>query len=439
MRQSDKEEIDGKSRRTSPPRSTSTRSATRRAGCDEGARGFRDAWTNYVETTKGVFTLPANDVNGVTKIISDGAGDAAWEQVKTSLKAWDEANARTAATLVAETRASASSTKTTSIAAADRRLLVAWRSPAAHAQSRTRGQILALKAARHDDRPGRTRRAVAAGDLTVEVTPVTPALRSHRNDEIGDVAEAVGAIRDNTAPRSTPTTPCARSSRASIGRAVRQAPATVAAASQQMAATSEETGRASARSPPPSARSPRAPSAGPRVGSPARPSRRPALRDDHLRGRRGDRQAADEARAARRGRARRQRRQRAMREVARRRPRSARDPASSGRVRAISGIVVTITGDRRADQPAGAQRRHRGRARRRAGPGLRGRRRGGPQAGRGVPERRGPDRRADRGDPARDARVVGVVDDGTERTKRRRATVERAREAFEPSAPPSTT
>ena len=41
----------------------------------------------------------------------------------------------------------------------------------------------------------------------------------------------------------------------------------------------------------------------------------------------------------------------------------------------------------RADQPAGAQRRDRGRPRRRAGPRVRGRRRGGPQAGRGVPER----------------------------------------------------
>ena len=50
----------------------------------------------------------------------------------------------------------------------------------------------------------------------------------------------------------------------------------------------------------------------------------------------------------------------------------------------IGEIVDTITGDRRADQPAGAERRDRGRPRRRAGPRLRGRRRGGPQARRGV-------------------------------------------------------
>ena len=39
--------------------------------------------------------------------------------------------------------------------------------------------------------------AIAAGDLTVVLTPVTPELARTSNDEIGDVAEAVGAIRDS--------------------------------------------------------------------------------------------------------------------------------------------------------------------------------------------------------------------------------------------------
>jgi len=39
---------------------------------------------------------------------------------------------------------------------------------------------------------------VAQGDLTVEVVPVTPELHRASNDEIGDVAEAVGAIRNHT-------------------------------------------------------------------------------------------------------------------------------------------------------------------------------------------------------------------------------------------------
>ena len=59
---------------------------------------------------------------------------------------------------------------------------------------------------------------------------------------------------------------------------------------------------------------------------------------------------------------------------------------------------------RRADQPAGAERGHRGRPRRRAGPRVRGRRRGGAQAGRGVAARRRADRHARRRDPGSDRR-----------------------------------
>ena len=111
----------------------------------------------------GVFTLPANDVNGVTKIISDGAGDAAWEEVKTSLKAWDEANARTAASLVAETRASASSTKTTSIVLLIGGMLVALAIAVLLTRSLSRGLSKLVKAAR-GHRPGR-RRAGRRADL----------------------------------------------------------------------------------------------------------------------------------------------------------------------------------------------------------------------------------------------------------------------------------
>src|SRR5690349_24905535 len=39
---------------------------------------------------------------------------------------------------------------------------------------------------------------VARGDLTVAVVPVTPPLKRTSDDELGDIAEAVGAIRDHT-------------------------------------------------------------------------------------------------------------------------------------------------------------------------------------------------------------------------------------------------
>ena len=97
----------------------------------------------------------------------------------------------------------------------------------------------------------------------------------------------------------------------------------------------------------------------------------------------------------------------------------------------IGAIVADDHRDRRADQPARAQRRDRGRPRRRAGPRLRGRRRGGPQARRGVPARRRGDLGADRRDPGRD-------DEGSRGGRGRRAqtddgasVVEQTREAFQ--------
>ena len=75
---------------------------------------------------------------------------------------------------------------------------------------------------------------------------------SHRtsNDEIGDVAEAVGAIRDSTV-QSVHAYNAMRAQLAATMAELSEQRQTVAAASQQMAATSDETGRAVARSPPP--------------------------------------------------------------------------------------------------------------------------------------------------------------------------------------------
>ncbi|HEY6887839.1 MAG TPA: methyl-accepting chemotaxis protein [Solirubrobacter sp.] len=84
---------------------------------------------------------------------------------------------------------------------------------------------------------------VAEGDLTVDVVPVTPPLTRTSNDEIGDIAEAVGAIRDDTVA----SVEAYNAMRAKLSATIADLAAgagTVAAASQQMAATSDETGRA---------------------------------------------------------------------------------------------------------------------------------------------------------------------------------------------------
>ena len=85
--------------------------------------------------------------------------------------------------------------------------------------------------------------AIAHGDLTVDVTPVTPPLQRTSNDELGDVAEAVGSIRDNTVASVEAYNAMRAQLAATLGELAEGA-GTVAAASEQMAATSGEAGRA---------------------------------------------------------------------------------------------------------------------------------------------------------------------------------------------------
>jgi methyl-accepting chemotaxis protein len=85
--------------------------------------------------------------------------------------------------------------------------------------------------------------AVAGGDLTVTVTPVTPELTRTSNDEIGDVAEAVGAIRDSTVGSVTAYNETREALARLIGDVAASA-STVASSSEEMAATSDEAGRA---------------------------------------------------------------------------------------------------------------------------------------------------------------------------------------------------
>jgi methyl-accepting chemotaxis protein len=86
-------------------------------------------------------------------------------------------------------------------------------------------------------------RALAAGDLTVEVVPTTPPIEKPSNDEIGDVARTVNEIREATVASLSEY----NATRESLGALVSQihgTAGTVSAASQQMASTSDEAGRA---------------------------------------------------------------------------------------------------------------------------------------------------------------------------------------------------
>jgi methyl-accepting chemotaxis protein len=84
---------------------------------------------------------------------------------------------------------------------------------------------------------------LAAGDLTFELTPVTPPIRRRTRDEIGDVAEAVGEIRDDTAASMDAYNASREALATMIGQVSLTATA-VSTASRQLANGSEETGRA---------------------------------------------------------------------------------------------------------------------------------------------------------------------------------------------------
>jgi methyl-accepting chemotaxis protein len=86
-------------------------------------------------------------------------------------------------------------------------------------------------------------RALADGDLTVEVSPDAPSIESMSNDEIGDVARSVNDIRDHVVDTVLSYNETRGSLTNLIGQAATTAQ-TLSAASQQMATTSEEAGRA---------------------------------------------------------------------------------------------------------------------------------------------------------------------------------------------------
>jgi len=85
--------------------------------------------------------------------------------------------------------------------------------------------------------------AITAGDLTVEITPVTPLIERISNDEIGDVARAVNDIRNKTVASLDAYNGTRASLESMIGH-VTETTTQLQQASQQMASTSDETGRA---------------------------------------------------------------------------------------------------------------------------------------------------------------------------------------------------
>ena len=85
--------------------------------------------------------------------------------------------------------------------------------------------------------------AMAGGDLTITVTPVTPLIENPSRDEIGQAASAVNEIRNATVASVEAYNEMRNELSRLIGD-VSGAAGTISSSSQQMASTSEEAGRA---------------------------------------------------------------------------------------------------------------------------------------------------------------------------------------------------
>ena len=86
-------------------------------------------------------------------------------------------------------------------------------------------------------------RALADGDLTKEVTPVTPLIEDTSKDELGEVSRSFDAIREGVVETVLSYNATVESLRALVG-SVQSNAGLLSAASQQMASSSEEAGRA---------------------------------------------------------------------------------------------------------------------------------------------------------------------------------------------------
>jgi methyl-accepting chemotaxis protein len=84
---------------------------------------------------------------------------------------------------------------------------------------------------------------LAEGDLTYEVVPVTPPIARRTRDEVGDVAEAVGEIRDHTFASLDAYNASRAALAAMIGK-VSETAGALSSASRQLASGSDDTGRA---------------------------------------------------------------------------------------------------------------------------------------------------------------------------------------------------
>ncbi len=182
------------------------------------------------------------------EFISAGPPDKAWDDVKAVMKEWQTAQVKQARSFGDQAAARADQTRTVILVA----LFLAPLASAAVAILMSRSISRSVKDVINRLEMLRDHCTtdlaaalgeMAQGNLTVEVTPVTPHITRFTKDELGDVAHAVNAVRDNTVA-SVEAYNQTRSSLTHMISAVAASADQLGGASTQMAETSSEAGRA---------------------------------------------------------------------------------------------------------------------------------------------------------------------------------------------------
>ncbi|HEU4974862.1 MAG TPA: methyl-accepting chemotaxis protein [Baekduia sp.] len=208
-----------------------------------------EALAAYEAAAKPLFALSdRGDRQAAADILAGGAADKAWDGVKTAMSAWQQAQIRHAQQVNDQAEARYASARRLIIILLAGVLLIGVVSVAVLSRQIARQVAVILhrltslrERCTTDLRVGLDR--MAAGDLTHEITPTTRPIERWSNDELGDIAQAVNAVRDNT-HASVDAYNTSRDALAAMVGQVAGTAATVSSASQQMASTSDEAGRA---------------------------------------------------------------------------------------------------------------------------------------------------------------------------------------------------
>jgi methyl-accepting chemotaxis protein len=218
---------------------------------DQDRSMWQDAkarWEGYVKDSSAFAALSrAGDTAGATDALNGAVGKQ-FTAVGTQLQRWADLNANFASKDVSSAHSTYTSARFLLILLAAIAVVISLAVAVLLSGSivrAVRSALERLEQLRREDIAGLrgAMSRMADGDLTARVEAVTPAIERWPNDELGDVAQAVNGVREDTAA-SIDAYNSSRDALAGLIGQVTSTSSTLSAASQEMASTSEEAGRA---------------------------------------------------------------------------------------------------------------------------------------------------------------------------------------------------